>query len=303
MKIASFSNGGRARLGIVEEDTILDLSAADSALPGELGALLASGGLQRLELFIPKARRIPLTEVRLLQPVARPGKIVCAGLNYRSHALEAGLPIPEKPPLFLRCATSLTGPQEAIIRPACSDTLDYEAELAIVIGQHARSLSAAQALSAVAGYTCFNDGSVREYQRHSRTMTSGKNFDSTGAFGPWIVTPDELPEGAAGLQIECRLNGQVMQSNSTSQMIFGVADLIAYISTCMTLEPGDLVITGTPEGVGAARTPPVWMRAGDTVEVEIEGIGKLVNHIAHGAHNSEEGSHHSTTASAKRLTV
>jgi 2-keto-4-pentenoate hydratase/2-oxohepta-3-ene-1,7-dioic acid hydratase in catechol pathway len=205
--------------------------------------------------------------------------VVCIGLNYRAHAKEGGNPIPDYPAAFLRGATSLVGPGADIFYPQCSDKLDYEAELAVIIGKSATDVGV-NALDYVAGYTCFNDGSVRDYQRKSSQWTLGKNFDRTGGFGPEIVTPDELPAGAKGLRIVARLNGQTMQESNTSDMIFDVSTLIATLSEAMTLEPGDVIATGTPSGVGYARTPPVFLRVGDRIEVEIERIGILANTVA-----------------------
>lgn len=218
--------------------------------------------------------------VELLCPVPRPGKVICIGLNYRAHAIEGGNPIPDYPAVFMRGVTSLMPSGGEMIYPECSDKLDYEAELAVVIGKTATNVSAADALDHVAGYSCFNDGSVRDYQRKSTQWTMGKNFDATGGFGPDLVTPDELPAGASGLRLVSRLNGQIMQDSDTADMIFDVASLIAILSEGMTLEPGDVIATGTPSGVGYARTPPVFMRPGDVCEIEIEGIGTLTNTVA-----------------------
>jgi 2-keto-4-pentenoate hydratase/2-oxohepta-3-ene-1,7-dioic acid hydratase in catechol pathway len=220
-----------------------------------------------------------LPDVRCLPVVERPGKVVCLGLNYAEHAREGGHAVPDYPALFLRVTSSLVGHGEPIVRPAASELLDYEAELAVVIGKRGRHIEAADALDHVLGYTTFNDASLRDYQRRSGQWTAGKNFDATGALGPILVTPDELPPGAAGLHIECRLNGKVMQSATTADMIFDVPRTIEILSEIMTLEPGDVIATGTPPGVGHARKPPVWMRDGDVCEVEIEGIGVLRNPV------------------------
>jgi 2-keto-4-pentenoate hydratase/2-oxohepta-3-ene-1,7-dioic acid hydratase in catechol pathway len=222
----------------------------------------------------------PLRNVQFLPLLTHPGKIVCMGLNYADHAKEGGNARPDYPSFFLRGNTSTVGHQQAIIRPKVSDKLDYEAELAVVIGQRARHLTAANALDCVAGYTCFNDASLRDYQRKSSQWTIGKNFDGTGPFGPCLVTPDELPPGAAGLRIQSRLNGKVMQDANTTDFLWNVVESLVLITECMTLEPGDVIITGTPAGVGYARTPPVWMQPGDVCEIEIEGIGILSNPIA-----------------------
>ncbi len=222
---------------------------------------------------------IAVSNVKWLAPVPRPGKMICIGLNYRAHAAEGGNPIPDYPAVFLRGATSLIGTDAAMIYPECSDKLDYEAELAVIIGKTATNVGD-KALDYVAGYSCFNDGTVRDYQRKTAQWTIGKNFDRTGGFGPELVTPDELPAGASGLRIVARLNGKTMQSGNTSDMIFDVAKLIAILSEAMTLEPGDVIATGTPSGVGYARTPPVFLRPGDRIDVEIEAIGTLNNFVA-----------------------
>jgi 2-keto-4-pentenoate hydratase/2-oxohepta-3-ene-1,7-dioic acid hydratase in catechol pathway len=211
--------------------------------------------------------------------VPEPRKIICLGLNYADHAAEGGHARPEYPSFFLRVATSLVGHGQGLVRPRVSDKLDYEAELVLVVSKRARHLTAANALDAVAGYSCFNDGSLRDYQRKTGQWTIGKNFDATGAFGPWFVPAADLPPGAAGLKIESRLNGQVMQSDNTRNMLFPVVETLCLASEAMTLEPGDLIVMGTPSGVGYARKPPVWMKAGDRIEIEIEGIGVLSNPV------------------------
>ena len=209
----------------------------------------------------------------------RPAKIVCLGLNYRDHAEESGLGIPEHPVLFARFASSLTGHKAPIILPKVSEQLDWEAELAVVLSTGGKDIAEADALDHVAGYSVFNDASIRDYQLRTPQWTAGKNFDDTGAFGPYLVTPDELPAGAAGLKIECRLNGEVMQSSHTGNLIFSVARTIHLLSSFMTLQSGDVLVMGTPGGVGVARSPQVWMKAGDVCEVEIESVGLLVNPI------------------------
>ena len=222
----------------------------------------------------------PLAGLRFRLPLENAGKIICLGLNYVDHAAEGGHAKPDYPSLFLRCGTSLVAHGEAIWRPKASSKLDYEAELVAVIGRTARLVKAADALAYIAGYSCFNDGSLRDYQRKTSQWTIGKNFDRTGGFGPCFVTADELPPGATGLSIQSRLNGKVMQNANTSDMIFPVAETVALLSECLTLEPGDLLVMGTPAGVGYARTPPVWMQPGDTIEIAIEGVGLLSNSIA-----------------------
>jgi 2-keto-4-pentenoate hydratase/2-oxohepta-3-ene-1,7-dioic acid hydratase in catechol pathway len=244
--------------------------------------IATTGGLQAANdaaLKAPSAAIKPLSRVNLLPVIPNPGKIVCMGLNYADHAKEGGNARPEFPSFFMRGGTSLVAHQSAIIRPKASTHLDYEAELAVIIGSRARHLTATNALSCIAGYACFNDVSVRDYQRKTAQWTLGKNFDGTGPFGPCMVTPDELPPGAAGLRIQSRLNGKVMQDANTHDFLWNVVEALCIITECMTLEPGDVIITGTPAGVGYARTPPVWMKQGDVCDIEIEGIGTLSNPI------------------------
>jgi len=221
----------------------------------------------------------PLSAVKLAPCLPNPGKIICLGVNYIDHAKEGGNNVGEYPAMFLRCATSLLAHGAPLRVPPVSDKLDYEAELAVVIGKTARYVTEDQALESVFGYACFNDATLRDYQRKSSQWTIGKNFDATGAFGPCLVSADELPAGCVGLHIESRLNGQVMQSANTKDMVFGVARTIALLSESLTLEPGDVVVMGTPGGVGYARTPPVWMKPGDTIEIDIESIGVLSNPV------------------------
>jgi 2-keto-4-pentenoate hydratase/2-oxohepta-3-ene-1,7-dioic acid hydratase in catechol pathway len=211
--------------------------------------------------------------------IPQPGKLACIGRNYAAHAAEGGADVPAFPEVFLRGPTSLVAHGDAIIRPQCSAMLDFEGEIAFIIGSRCRHASEDTALEHVAGYSLFHDATLRDYQKRSSQWTVGKNFDGTGAFGPELVTADELPAGAAGLTLMTRLNGAVMQEGNTDQLIFPVRRLIAILSECMTLEPGDVVSTGTPSGVGFARNPPVWMQAGDTVEIDVPGIGKLSNTV------------------------
>ena len=284
MRLVTFQDNGNERLGVLAGDSVVDLSKAAPDLPRNLTALIRAGkdsfaAAERAAKSAPAAARIPLTRVKLLPPVTRPGKIICLGLNYADHATEGGHAKPTYPSFFMRAASSLTAQGEPIVRPPCSTQLDFEAELAVIVGRTARHLAEADALSIVAGYSCFNDGSIRDYQRKTGQWTIGKNFDRTGGFGPWMVTPDELPPGAAGLSIQSRLNGQVMQNANTRDMLFPVAETIALLTECLTLEAGDVIVMGTPAGVGHARKPPVWMKQGDTIEVEIDGIGVLSNPI------------------------
>lgn len=259
-----------ALLGLAEVDMTRLL--ASSQLLGQLRSTVNNG--------VAGSDWLSLANHELMVPIIRPGKIVCMGLNYAEHAKEGGNARPDYPSFFMRGATSLLAHGKDMIRPRVSAKLDYEAELTVIIGKTARHLTEANALDCVAGYSCFNDGSIRDYQRKSAQWTIGKNFDATGGFGPWIVTPDELPEGCAGLRIQSRLNGNVMQDANTADFLWNVKEALVLISGCMTLEPGDVIITGTPAGVGYARNPPVWMQPGDTIEVEIEGIGTLRHGIA-----------------------
>lgn len=257
--------------------------------PTEDGQLVDIGPATDPDSWLPLCRssagdlrqgaRLDPAQVTWLTPVPRPGKVVCLGLNYAAHAAEGGNAAPEYPSFFMRGATSLVAHGAPIVRPHVSDKLDFEAELAVVIGRRVRHLSEANALSAVAGYACFNDGTLRDYQRRTAQWTIGKNFDGTGAFGPWLTPAADLPPGAAGLKIESRLNGQVMQSDRTDHMIVSVTQALVLLSEVMTLEPGDVIAMGTPSGVGYARTPPVWMQPGDVIDIEIEGVGLLSNPI------------------------
>jgi acylpyruvate hydrolase len=256
------------------------LTQRDSGFPGTLPELIAQGAdLLRMGRSLAQSPAIDLNAVRLLPPVPVPPKILCVGLNYDDHLEESGLKKPVYPEIFGRFATSLIPHQEPIRRPRESTALDYEAELAVVIGKPGRRIPQDKALGHVAGYSLFNDATVRDFQLRTPQWTMGKNFDGTGSFGPWLVTPDAVPPGAGGLRIQGRLNGRVMQDARTDQLIFNVPALIAMISVAMSLEPGDVIITGTPGGVGAARKPPVYMQPGDVFEVEIEGLGVLTNPV------------------------
>ena len=264
-------------------NTFIDVCATDLLIPNSIQDIIQSQvHLDRVAAAIPNAKAVTgkLNAITFKTPIERPGKIVCMGLNYADHAKEGGNARPQYPSFFMRGPSSMTAHLSPIVRPKVSDKLDYEAELAFVVGKKARHLTLDNALDCVAGYSIFNDGSIRDYQRKTTQWTIGKNFDHTGAFGPWLVTPDELPPGCHGLTIQSRLNGQVMQNANTKDFLWGVAETIVLISECMTLDPGDVVITGTPAGVGYARTPPVFMKPGDICEIEIESIGALRNTIA-----------------------
>jgi len=258
-----------------------DLIALDDAVPADADDITAFLALSQGAAAKAAARgeRIDPAQARWLMPIGRPGKVICLGLNYAAHAAEGGNATPEYPAFFMRGVSSLIPHGAPLVRPRASDKLDFEAELAVVIGQRARHLTMDNALQAVAGYSCFNDGSLRDFQRRSTQWTIGKNFDATGPFGPWLVPAADLPPGAKGLRIESRLNGQVMQSDNTANMIVSTAYALVLLSEALTLEPGDVIAMGTPSGVGYARKPPVFMQPGDTVEIEIENIGVLSNPI------------------------
>jgi 2-keto-4-pentenoate hydratase/2-oxohepta-3-ene-1,7-dioic acid hydratase in catechol pathway len=284
MKFASYRNGATARLAVLDGDVLIDLNRLLPEVPADARQALLAGvdlpaaGRRALELAGANDRQ-PLAALALAPVVPEPGKTVCLGLNYYDHAAESGRDKPVYPWFFLRGTTSLLAHGEAASRPVVSEKFDYEAELAVVIGKRARHVKREDALDYVFGYACFNDMSVRDYQKRTPQWTIGKNFDRTGAFGPVLVTADELPPGGSGLRIQSRLNGQVMQDANTRDMIWDVAETIALLSECLTLEPGDVIAMGTPSGVGQARTPPVWMKHGDMIEIEIEGVGLLVNTV------------------------
>jgi 2-keto-4-pentenoate hydratase/2-oxohepta-3-ene-1,7-dioic acid hydratase in catechol pathway len=284
MKLMMFQRGKSTVLGLVEGKAVIDLGIADPALPRDLKSLVAAGpgvlaAAKAAAANAPTSARFVLDAMKPALPIANPTKFICVGLNYALHAKEGGHEIPTYPSFFLRVATSLVAAGAPVIRPKASIQLDYECELAIVIGKAGRHIPEEKALEHVFGYTVFNDVSVRDFQRKTSQWMPGKNFDGTGPLGPWIVTADELPPGAAGLRITTRVNGETMQDSNTSDMIFSTARTIALLSEFMTLEPGDVIATGTPSGVAHAREPPTWMKAGDTVAVEVERIGVLTNPV------------------------
>jgi 2-keto-4-pentenoate hydratase/2-oxohepta-3-ene-1,7-dioic acid hydratase in catechol pathway len=284
MRLLAFDKSGQPVIGVRRGQEIVDLSVAAPDLPRDMPGLLAAGPAA-LEAARKAAASPPAGAVRpeagmvYHPPVWNPGKIVCVGLNYADHAAEAGLKKPDYPVLFLRVNTTLVGHEQPLIVPRCSDQFDYEAEMVVVMGRKGRNIPARSSLDYVAGYAVFNEGSIRDYQFKSQTWTSGKNFDATGGFGPDIVTADELPPGAKGLRLKTRLNGETLQNGTTNDLMFGVPELIETISEVMTLLPGDIIVSGTPAGVGFARKPPVWMKAGDVCEIELEQVGVLRNPI------------------------
>jgi acylpyruvate hydrolase len=284
MRFSLVRHRGHQLLAVRLGDSLVDLARLDSQLPADMLGVLAGGSqliarISQLLKQVPDAELVPVSQVEWCLPISRPSKFVCLGLNYHEHAREANMEIPSYPSLFSRFPTSLVAHGSAIIRPSISSALDYEAELAVIIGKQGRHITPDRALEFVAGYSVFNDASVRDYQNKTTQWGPGKNFDATGGFGPEIVTPDELPAGASGLSIMTRLNGQVVQQGNTGDMIFNVAQTISLLSEFMTLEVGDVIVMGTPSGVGVARTPQLFMKQGDVCEVEIEGIGILRNPI------------------------
>lgn len=275
MRLVTFGWRGREAWGRVEGDDVLPL---DTVFPS-LRAAVEAGALNAERLSGAGGDPIPLDEIEFLPVVPNPGKILCIGLNYENHRRETGRAEVRNPTVFTRFADSQVGHLMPIRRPRESAELDYEGELAIVIGTGGRRIPAATALRHIAGYACYNDGSVRDWQAHTIQFTPGKNFPLTGAFGPWLVTPDEFGKPEAQ-RLQTRLNGTVMQDAVLRDMIFPIDRLIEYCSTFTLLSPGDVIVTGTPGGVGAKRDPQVFMKPGDLVEVEIEGIGVLRNEIA-----------------------
>ncbi len=275
MRYVSFEKGGKTLLGVRENGAIRTLGEYT------LEALLAEGVDLSTWAEKQSGGQIEAEDgLKFLPPLQRPPKILCVGLNFKDHSKESNFEQPDYPTMFLRLHTSLVAHNEPIIRPRISDSLDYEGEIAVVLGKGGRHISKEDALSHVAGYALFNDGSVREYQFKTPQWTMGKNFDGTGAFGPDLITPDELPAGIKGLRLETRLNGEIVQSASTDDMVFDVETLIVLLSEAITLEAGDVIVSGTPSGVGWARNPKLLMRHGDVCEVSVEGMGTLRNRVA-----------------------
>jgi 2-keto-4-pentenoate hydratase/2-oxohepta-3-ene-1,7-dioic acid hydratase in catechol pathway len=265
----------------VDGENAINLTALNAEMGGDLMGLIQNPSLiESVADQMADAPRVAVSAITPALPVAEPGTIICLGLNYTDHIKEGGYEIPDYPALFMRGKNSIMAAGAPLVRPTCSDKLDYEAELMFIVGKGGRHISEADALDHVFGYTVFNDGSVRDYQRKTHQWTPGKNFDDTGAIGPFVVTPDEVPAGAAGLKIESRVGDEVLQSSNTGNMIWSVAQTIATISQYTTLEPGDLIAMGTPPGVGHAKKPnPRWLVPGEVVDIEIEGIGICSNPI------------------------
>ncbi len=279
MKIASFVYQNRSTYGVVDGDHVIDLHSLKSELGEDLKDVIARNRLGELNAAaLIDMPRVALSEVTFLPVIANPGKVLCIGINYATHVRETGRDMPTYPMIFTRFADSQTAHLQPIVRPTVSHKLDFEGELAVVIGKTARHVKAENALDYVAGYACYNDGSVRDWQKHTIQFVPGKNFPATGGFGPWLVTSDEITD-PQDLELSTRLNGEVMQHTRTSDMIFDVRQLIEYCTTFTELAPGDVIVSGTTGGVGAFREPPVWMKPGDVVEIEIERIGILRNTI------------------------
>jgi 2-keto-4-pentenoate hydratase/2-oxohepta-3-ene-1,7-dioic acid hydratase in catechol pathway len=285
MRLVTFLHAEGPRLGVRLGDVLIDLALAAPDLPREMKALLALGeeGLRQAEAAAasaPMTAQLRFGSVRLLPPVPNPDKIICVGLNYVDHAVEISpRHLPDYPTFFGRMATTLIAHDAPLLRPRVSTQFDFEGEVAVVVGRAGRYISRQEALSHVAGYALFNEGSVRDYQFRSSQWFLGKNFDASGAFGPELCTPDELPSGAGGLRLTTRVNGELMQEASTADMLFDVATLVSTLSEAMTLAPGDVIVTGTPSGVGFARTPPYFLKPGDVCEIELEGYGVLRNPV------------------------
>lgn len=283
MRFAVYREGARQGLAVASgTGGYTGLFSDEAGYPGDLETLLAAGppALEDAGRALSSGRPVDLDAVTLLTPLAGKGKIICVGLNYADHAAEGGFQVPSYPALFLRVASSLVGHGAPLVRPRQSDQFDYEGELVAIIGRGGRDIPKEKALDHVAGYSIFNDASVRDYQMKTAQWTPGKNFDGTGAFGPVMVTADELPPGAKGIRLQTRLNGMTVQDSNTEHLVFDIPTLVSILSEVMTLHPGDIIVTGTPAGVGLGRKPPLWMKPDDVCEVEIEGIGVLRNTVA-----------------------
>jgi 2-keto-4-pentenoate hydratase/2-oxohepta-3-ene-1,7-dioic acid hydratase in catechol pathway len=281
MKLATFKTAQGASYGVVTAKGIVDLKRYLGNQYPDLKSLIAGGGIDQARRHLNETPDYKESDITWLPVIPNPGKIVCVGLNYQDHVVETKRDNTEQPAIFLRVPESQVGHKQPIVRPRESTDLDYEAEIAVIIGKPGRRISQEDSWKHIAGYSCYNDGSVRDWQRHTIQWTAGKNFATTGGFGPWMVTADEIPPGTV-MTLSCRLNGERMQHATTAQMIFKIPKIIEYVSTWTTLEPGDVLVTGTPGGVGSRRTPPIWMKPGDKVEIEIDKVGILENTIADG---------------------
>lgn len=283
MRFVAFKKDGKEKLGVKTDAGLVDLSIADKSLPTDLKELISmgKGAMNKAARAAKKApaRALVKGRVSYLKPIKDAQKIICIGLNYKDHAAEANLKVPTYPVVFTRFETSFVAHGQALVRPKLSKHFDYEAELVAVIGKKARNVKKSEALDYVAGYSVANEGSIRDYQMKASQWTVGKNFDQTGSIGPEFVTADELPAGAKGLGIQCRVNGKVLQDSNTREMIFDTKTLVYELSRAITLMPGDMILTGTPAGVGFVRKPAIYLKAGDKCEIEIEKIGVLSNTV------------------------
>jgi 2-keto-4-pentenoate hydratase/2-oxohepta-3-ene-1,7-dioic acid hydratase in catechol pathway len=279
MKVLTYSWQGKTSFGVATDDGVIDGQAQLGGKFADLKAVIEAGALDELRAACDgKPVDAPLSEITYLPVIGNPDKILMVGLNYKAHREEAGRDPAAHPSIFVRFPDSQVGHNQPMIRPKASERFDYEGELAVIIGKGGRHITQADALSHVCGYSCYNDGSIRDYQRHTTQWTPGKNFVGTGAFGPWMVTADEIPDPQA-LSLTTRLNGNQMQDTTLDLMLFPVVELIEYCSTFCNLVPGDVIVSGTPGGVGYARKPPVFMKPGDTIEIDISGVGILKNGI------------------------
>jgi 2-keto-4-pentenoate hydratase/2-oxohepta-3-ene-1,7-dioic acid hydratase in catechol pathway len=278
MKLVSFEHNGSASYGIAVDKGIIDAGAKLGRQYATLRDVFDAGAIGELHKLADAAADLTMAQVKLLPPIPEPRKIFCLGINFMSHILEMKREAPKYPWVFMRSAHCQVGHQQPMLRPKASEMFDFEGELALVIGRRAHHVKQVDALSYIGGYSCFNDGSIRDFQRHSQLFTAGKNFYQSGSFGPWIVTSDEISDPTK-LTLQTRLNGQVMQSAPISDLCFSIPYLIEYLSTLGPLYPGDVIVTGTPGGVGFGRDPYVWMKAGDIIEVEISSVGVLSNPI------------------------
>jgi len=282
MRFLTFKSKGEEGIGILDSaGAVRGFLASDQRFPGNLDKLIGTSddALHAAGALLQSGKAFDQEKIDVLPPLSAAAKIICIGLNYAAHTQEGGFAPQTYPAVFTRFNSSLIGHRAPLLRPRVSDKLDYEGELVAVIGRGGRHIAKDAALSHVIGYSVFNDGSIRDYQMKTAQWTVGKNFDGTGAFGPYLVTADELPSGAAGLRLQTRLNGQTVQDANTFDLIFDVATLVSTLSEAFTLQRGDIIVTGTPSGVGFARKPPLYMKAGDVCEIEIEGVGTLVNPV------------------------
>lgn len=279
MKVASYTRTGERLYGVIVDENLRAASRAFRARYPDLKSVLAADALYALAEDTKNGAVDDFDQVRFDPAIDSPGRIICVGMNYKAHIREMGRETPEHPALFIRFADSLVGHREPVIRPRVSTKFDFEGELAVIIGQPARHVSAANALGHVGGYTCLMEGTIRDYQMHTTQFTAGKNFTASGSCGPWLVTTDEIPDPGT-MSLQTRVNGEVMQTGEISDLCIGIERMIEYLSGIFELRSGDIIATGTPAGVGAARKPPRWLAPGDTVEVEISGIGTLRNTVA-----------------------